>query len=188
MVAIDTSDIKNGQTVELDGEPYKVMHFSIMKQARGAAKTTIKFKNLKRGTTIENTYRSGEKFETAMIEKKPSQFTYEDENGNYCFMDSETFEEVMVEAQSVQDQKKWISEGMECQLIYFKGQVIEVKAPSPYIYEIVETEPNIKGNSVQGHTKPAVLECGATITVPGFVDQGSRVKVDTENGTYMERV
>jgi translation elongation factor P/translation initiation factor 5A len=78
-VAVDTSDIKNGLTVELDGEPYKVLNFSIMKQARGAAKTTIKFKNLKRGTTIENTYRSGEKFETAEITRKPSQYTYEDE-------------------------------------------------------------------------------------------------------------
>lgn len=77
-VAVDTSDIKNGMTLELDGEPYKVLSFSIMKQARGAAKTTIKFKNLIRGTTIENTYRSGEKFETALIEKKAHQFTYED--------------------------------------------------------------------------------------------------------------
>jgi len=79
-VAVDTSDIKNGLTIELDGEPYKVLNFSIMKQARGAAKTTIKFKNLKRGNTIENTYRSGEKFETAQIDRKASQFTYEDEN------------------------------------------------------------------------------------------------------------
>ena len=75
-VAIDTSDIKNGLTVEIDGEPFKVMSFSIMKQARGAAKTTIKFKNLMRGNTIENTYRSGEKFQTAMIEKTDAQFTY----------------------------------------------------------------------------------------------------------------
>lgn len=77
-VAVDTSDIKNGMTIELDGEPYKVLSFSIMKQARGAAKTTIKFKNLMKGNTIENTYRSGEKFETAMIEKVAHQYTYED--------------------------------------------------------------------------------------------------------------
>lgn len=77
-VAVDTSDIKNGLTVEIDGEPYKVLSFSIMKQARGAAKTTIKFKNLMRGNTIENTYRSGEKFETAMIEKTAAQFTYKE--------------------------------------------------------------------------------------------------------------
>ena len=77
-VAIDTSDIKNGMTIELDGEPWKVLSFSIMKQARGAAKTTIKFKNLMKGNTIENTYRSGEKFETAMIEKNDHQYTYQD--------------------------------------------------------------------------------------------------------------
>ena len=187
-VAVDTSDIKNGLTIELDGEPYKVLNFSIMKQARGAAKTTIKFKNLKRGTTIENTYRSGEKFETAQIDRKPSVYTYEDESGNCFFMDSETFEEVMVEQKAVEDVKKWIVEGMECDLVVFKGEVIEVKAPSPYVYEVVETEPNVKGNTSQGYTKPAVLDCGATVTVPGFVEQGSSVKVDTEKGEYMERV
>lgn len=187
-VAVDTSDIKNGLTIELDGEPYKVLNFSIMKQARGAAKTTIKFKNLKRGTTIENTYRSGEKFETAQIDRKPSVYTYDDENGNSFFMDSESFEEVMVEAKAVEDQKKWIVEGMECDLVFFKGEVIEVKAPSPYVYEVVQTEPNVKGNTAQGYTKPAVLDCGATVTVPGFVEQGSSIKVDTDKGEYMERV
>mmetsp|Transcript_22150 Transcript_22150/g.36001 ORF Transcript_22150/g.36001 Transcript_22150/m.36001 type:complete len:224 (-) Transcript_22150:139-810(-) len=186
MVAIDTSDIKNGQTIELDGEPYKVLSFSIMKQARGAAKTTIKFKNLKRGNTIENTYRSGEKFQTAQIDKKPSQYTYEDESGNYFFMDSETFEEVMVEAKSIEDQKKWINEGMECDLIYFKGNVIEVRVPSPFVYEIVETEPNVKGNTAQGYTKPATLDCGATINVPGFVEQGAMIKVDSDKGEYIQ--
>ena len=85
-VAIDTSDIKNGMTIELDGEPYKVLNFSIMKQARGAAKTTIKFKNLMRGNTIENTYRSGEKFETAQIDKSDHQFTYQDGvSGSHLF-------------------------------------------------------------------------------------------------------
>eukprot|EP01082_Thalassiosira_pseudonana_P001568 g1567.t1 g1567 contig10:2350488-2351434(+) len=187
-VAVDTSDIKNGLTVELDGEPYKVLNFSIMKQARGAAKTTIKFKNLKRGTTIENTYRSGEKFETAEITRKPSQYTYEDESGNYYFMDMESFEEVMVESKNVEDQKDWISEGMELDLIYFKGEVIEVRVPSPFVFEVVETEPNVKGNTSQGYTKPAVLSCGATISVPGFVEQGSMIKVDTEKGEYIERI
>jgi len=108
--------------------------------------------------------------------------------GNYYFMDSESFEEVMVESKMIEEQKKWISEGMECDLIYFKGDVIEVRAPSPYIFTVVETEPNVKGNTSQGYTKPAVLNCGATISVPGFVEQGSKVKVDTEKGEYIERV
>mmetsp|Transcript_31051 Transcript_31051/g.36912 ORF Transcript_31051/g.36912 Transcript_31051/m.36912 type:complete len:222 (-) Transcript_31051:56-721(-) len=186
-VAIDTSDIKNGLTLELDGEPYKVLSFSVMKQARGAAKTTIKFKNLKRGNTIENTYRSGEKFETAMIEKKPAQHTYADENDNYFFMDSITFEEVMVESSIVADNKKWICEGMECNVIYFKGDVIECVPPTPYVFDVVETEPNVKGNTAQGHTKPATLSCGAVVTVPGFIEQGEQIKVDTSKGIYVER-
>ena len=108
--------------------------------------------------------------------------------GNCMFMDVESFEEVMVEQKMIEEQKKWISEGMECVLIYFKGEVIEVRAPTPYVFEVVETEPNVKGNTSQGYTKPAVLSCGATITVPGFVEQGQMVKVDTEKGEYMERV
>lgn len=103
-------------------------------------------------------------------------------------MDSESFEEIMVESQIIEDQKKWISEGMECDLIFFKGEVIEVRVPSPYVFEVVETEPNVKGNTAQGYTKPAKLSCGATISVPGFVEQGSSIKVDTEKGEYIERV
>ena len=186
-VAINTSDIKNGLTVEIDGEPYKVLNFSIMKQARGAAKTTIKFKNLARGNTLENTYRSGEKFETAQIDKNPAQYTYQDENENYFFMDSESFEEVMVESKIMEDAKKWMIEGMECDLIYFKGKVIECNAPSPYVYEVLETEANVKGNTSSAHTKPATIAAGAVVTVPGFIDQGSSIKVDTEKGLYMER-
>ena len=103
-------------------------------------------------------------------------------------MDNESFEEVMITSSQIEDQKKWISEGMELDLIYFKGEVIEVRVPSPYVYEVVETEPNMKGNTSQGYTKPAVLSCGATISVPGFVEQGSSIKVDTEKGEYIERV
>merc|ERR1712232_587971 len=140
MVAIDTSDIKNGLTVELDGEPYKVLSFSIMKQARGAAKTTIKFKNLMKGNTIENTYRSGEKFETAMIEKRKAQYTYQ-EGEAFFFMDSESFETIAVDKKVVDDKEDFIDEGMELNLIEFKGNVIEVDVPKSYVYEIVETEP-----------------------------------------------
>jgi len=186
-VAVDTSDIKNGLTVEIDGEPYKVLNFSIMKQARGAAKTTIKFKNLMRGNTMENTYRSGEKFETAMIEKTLAQYTYPDENGNFFFMNSESFEEVMVEKRLVEDVAKWITEGMEVKLIYFKGKVIEVSVPGTFVYEVIETEPSLKGNTVNAHNKPATLASGAVVTIPGFIEQGSMIKVDTSKGEYLER-
>ena len=140
-----------------------------------------------RGTTLENTYRSGEKFETATIEKNNAQFTYKDEMGNFFFMDSESFEEVMVEAKLVDEVSKWIAEGMEISLIFFKGSVIEVVVPSNYIYEVVETEPSLKGNTANAHTKPAVLSSGAVVTVPGFIEQGQKIKVDTEKAQYLER-
>lgn len=127
-------------------------------------------------------FTAGEKFETAEVLRKPSQYSYNDEDGNYFFMDSESFEVVMVESKIVEDQKKWIAEGMECDLIFFKDEVIEVRTPSPYVYEVVETEPNVKQDF-----KPAVLDCGATVNVPGFVEQGSKIKVDTEKGEYLER-
>jgi elongation factor P len=185
-VAIDTSDIKNGMTIELNGEPWKILSFSIMKQARGAAKTTIKFKNLIKGNTIENTYISGKKLETAMIEKDDHQFTYVD-GETYFFMNSETFEEVPVSAKTVDDNADWLEEGMNLSLVFFKGVCIEVVVPSTGVYEIVETEPNVKGNTAQGYTKPAVLSCGATVTVPGYLNQGEMIKVDTQKREFLER-
>ena len=102
-------------------------------------------------------------------------------------MNSQTFEEVPVGGKTVGDQEDWLEEGMDVSLVWFKGNVIEVVVPSTGIYEIVETEPNVKGNTAQGYTKPAVLSCGATITVPGYLDQGEKIKVDTGKRSFVER-
>ena len=102
-------------------------------------------------------------------------------------MNSETFEEVPVGSKVVDDVEDWLEEGLEVSLVFFKGNVIEVVVPSSGIYEIVETEPNVKGNTAQGYTKPAVLSCGATITVPGYLDQGEMIKVDTSKRAFLER-
>lgn len=103
-------------------------------------------------------------------------------------MDSTTFEEIAVPETVVGDRHKWMSEGSEVKLVTFKDSVIELIPPSPAVYEIVETEPNMKGNTAQGYTKPAVLDCGATINVPGFLETGQKIRVDTEKGEYIERV
>ena len=102
-------------------------------------------------------------------------------------MNSETFEEVPVGKKVVDDQEDWLEEGLEVSLVFFKGNVIEVVVPSSGVYEIVETEPNVKGNTAQGYTKPAVLSCGATITVPGYLEQGEMIKVDTGKRAFLER-
>lgn len=103
-------------------------------------------------------------------------------------MDSVTFEEIVVSAQMVGESAKWIAEGMEVSLVNFKDAVIEVVVPSSANYEIVDTEPNVKGNTAQGHTKPATLSSGAVINVPGYLEQGEFIRVDTEKGTFQERV
>ena len=107
---------------------------------------------------------------------------------NYYFMDSETFEEVAVGANIVGDNSKWIVEGMEVSLVNFKEGVIEVVVPNSANYEIIETEPNVKGNTAQGYTKPATLSSGAVINVPGYLEQGEMIRVDTEKGEFQERV
>jgi elongation factor P len=103
-------------------------------------------------------------------------------------MDSLTFEEIACDENIVGDRAVWLTEGSEVTLIYFKGKIIEVQVPSPAVYEVVETEPNVKGNTAQGHTKPATLSCGAVINVPGFLERGQSIRVDTDKGEYMERV
>jgi len=103
-------------------------------------------------------------------------------------MDTATFDTIAVEDKIIGDKDRWLGEGTEVKLVMFKGNVIEVVPPSPAIFEIVETEPNVKGNTAQGYTKPATLDCGATINVPGFLETGSKIRVDTEKGEYIERV
>lgn len=122
-----------------------------------------------------------------MIEKKAAQFTYKDDNNNFFFMDSETFDEVAVGEKIMDGKEDWVNEGMEVNLVLFKGNVIEVSVPSTAVFEIIETDPNVKGNTAQGHTKPAKLSCGATIMVPGYLAQGEMIKVDTDKKAFLER-
>ena len=103
-------------------------------------------------------------------------------------MNTETFEEVPVPSKILDDKTDWIEEGMEVNLVFFKGNVIEVVLPNVWVYQVSETEPNMKGNTSSGYTKPAVLSCGATISVPGYLEQGEMIKVDTEKKVYLERV
>jgi len=102
-------------------------------------------------------------------------------------MDVESFEEIIVEPKQMEGKEDWVSEGMEVNLVSFKGNIIEVDLPKTMVFEIVETEPSLKGNTAQGYTKPAKLDCGATINVPGFLEQGTKIKVDTEKREYLER-
>ncbi len=179
-------DFKTGLTIQVDGEPIKIIEFQHVKQARGAASTKTKFKNLITGATLQRTVQAAESFDPAQIDRSTAQHTYVDGELWY-FMDSETFEEKAVSSSIIDDRADWIMEGMELGLVSFQGSVIDINLPSTMELEVVQTDPNVKGNSAQGVTKPATLECGATISVPGFIEQGEKILVDVANKNYMSR-
>ncbi|GMI31735.1 hypothetical protein TrCOL_g8319 [Triparma columacea] len=160
--SIAPKDFKTGLTIAIDGQPNKIIEFQHVKQARGAASTKTKFKNMITGATLQKTVQAAESFDPAQIDRSDAQFTYA-EGGNYYFMDMETYEEKMAEGNVVDEYSDWIMEGMTLKLVQYEGKVIDVNLPSTLDFEVVQTDPNVKGNSAQGVTKPAVLECGATI-------------------------
>jgi len=150
------TDFKNGLTINLDGVPNKIIEFSHSKQARGAASTNARFKNLVNGSTLSKTIKASESFDPAVIDRVDAQHTYA-ENDNYYFMDVESFEEIIVQASVVDEYRNWMTEGMNLQLVKFGDLVIDFVLPSKMDLEIVETEPTYTGNK-SANTKPAVSE------------------------------
>ncbi|GMI60708.1 hypothetical protein ScalyP_jg6352 [Parmales sp. scaly parma] len=184
--SIAPKDFKTGLTVNLDGVPTKIVDFSHSKTARASASTKTKFKNLLTGTTLERTVKASETFDPAIIERKKAQYTFT-ENGLWNFMDSESYEEQSVSDEVVKDDGLWLEEGMEVTLICYEEKAIGFDFPSKYVYEVIRTDPNVKGNSAQGVTKPATVANGAILTVPGFVEQGEMIEVDLDSKLYMKK-
>ena len=150
---------------------------------RGAAFVRTKMRNLLTGNTNEKTFRSGEKFELAEVSRDVMQYTYMD-GDDYMFMNMETFEELRVPPIAV---SKFVKEGMDCQIVQWNGKVIGCEVPNPYTFEVVDTDPGLKGNTASGGDKPATICSGAVVTVPLFINIGDMISVNTEDGTYKNR-
>ena len=183
---IDTSDFKTGLTIELDGDPCKIVDFQHVKPGKGAAFVRTKIKNLKTGASIERTFRPGEKFQDAIMERRQMQYLYFD-GENYVFMDNTSFDQEMLNDVQMSGAEKFLLENMECVVTYFKGEVMEVELPNTVELRVVETEPVIKGGTVTGGNKPAVMETGAVVQVPMFIEVDEVLRIDTRNGSYIER-
>lgn len=183
---IDTSDFKTGLTIELDGEPCKIVDFQHVKPGKGAAFVRTKIKNLKTGASIERTFRPGEKFQEAVMERKQMQYLYFD-GESYVFMDNNTYEQSNLTEAQLAGGEKFLKENMDCLVTSFKGEVMEVELPNTVELKVVETEPGIKGSTASGGTKPATLETGAVVNVPFFVNVDDVLRVDTRTGAYIER-
>ncbi|MFA7672877.1 MAG: elongation factor P [Clostridia bacterium] len=183
---ITASEFRNGVTFEMDGQVYQVIEFQHVKPGKGAAFVRAKIKNLKTGSLVERTFNPSDKFEVARMERKSMQFLYKDQDLFY-FMDLETFDQTPLNSIELGDSMTFVKENESVQILSYKNQVFGVEAPNFVVLEIIQTEPGFAGNTATNTTKPAIVETGAQIRVPLFVNIGDHVRIDTRIGEYMER-
>ena len=182
----NTSDIKNGLKVEMDGYPWVVVYFQFVKPGKGTAFTRTKFKNLITGNVVERNIRTGEQLEPADIAQDEMQYLYND-GELYTFMNTETYEQVAIRKEILADSVNWLLDNMNVQVLFYKGQPVNIELPNFVELEVRYTEPATKGNTAQGATKTAELSTGATVQVPLFINQGDVLRIDTRDGKYVER-
>lgn len=183
---ININDIKNGMTVIVDGNICQILEFLHVKPGKGPAFVRIKLKNLRTGSTVEQTFNTNIKLEKAMVEKSPMQFLYENA-GSYNFMNMETYEQIELTKESLGDDAKYLKEGISVDISSYNGEILGIGLPEKIEYEVTQTEPAVKGNTATNATKEAVLENGLTIKVPLFINEGETVVVSTKDGKYDSR-
>jgi len=187
-VALSINEIKSGVTILVDDDVYVVLDAQHVKPGKGAAFVRARLRNMKSNNVQEKTFRGDEKIEQAFVEERELQYQYSS-GGLFHFMDTENFEEVAIPEETVGDSAKLLKDNLEIQGYFYKGQTLSVTLPNFIEFNIVETEPGIKGDSSKSGTKPAKVDTGATIQVPLFINIGDKIKVDTRTGgTYVERV
>ncbi len=187
-MAIDTSDFKNGMGIYVDGEVCQIVEFQHVKPGKGGAFVRTKLRRVKAGSTIEKTFRAGERVDPAYIEKVVYQFLYRQAE-ELVLMDLDSYEQIHVPADTIGDGGKFLKEEMEVSALVCDGDVLGYEIPNFVELEITQTDPGYKGDTVSGgSTKPATLETGAVVNVPFHVKEGDVIKVDTRTGTYLERV
>ena len=183
---ISTSDFKNGATLFVDGEPYRVLWFQHHKPGKGGAVMRTKLKHLRNGSIVERTFKSGERFENVEVTRQKKQFLYA-EGSTLHFMDIETYDQIEVPKEKVGDMAQFLTENMEVTAIYLEGEFLDIDLPPNVVMKVVTTEPGARGNTVSGATKQATLETGVVVNVPLFIKEGELVRVDTRTGEYIER-
>ncbi|MDI3519372.1 MAG: elongation factor [Caldanaerobacter sp.] len=184
---IAAGDFRKGVTIEVDGQIFTVVDFMHVKPGKGAAFVRTKIKNIMTGAVIERTFSPTEKFEEAQIERREMQYLYND-GEFYYFMDTETYEQIPLSYDKVEEAMKYIKENMVVTVKFYKGEAFSVEPPTFVELEVIDTEPGVRGDTVTGGSKPATVETGAVIQVPLFINVGDKIKIDTRTGEYIERV
>ncbi|HYE76706.1 MAG TPA: elongation factor P [bacterium] len=184
---ISANDLRPGKAFKWDGVLYKCTEYQHVKPGKGPAFVRVKIMNLETGSNVEHTLKPELKFEELRVERRPATFLYPS-GDNYVFMDAEDYEQHEIPGDLLGKQREFLTENMEVSLIHADGRIIDVELPLNFVTTITYTEPGIKGDTATGATKPAQVEGGATINVPLFINIGDKVKVDTREGKYLERV
>ena len=183
---VTAGDFRNGVTFEMDGNVYSIIEFQHVKPGKGAAFVRTKIRNVISGAVTEKTFNPNDKFPTAFIERKDMEYLYND-GDLYYFMDSETYENLPINASVLGDNFKFVKENTDCKILSYKGVVFGVEPPNFVELEVTDTDPGFAGNTATNATKPATLETGAEIRVPLFINPGDKIRIDARTGEYMER-
>lgn len=183
---ISASEFRNGVTIEYEGDVYTILEFQHVKPGKGAAFVRTKIKNIKTGSVVEKTFRPTEKMSKAFVDRKDMQYLYSD-GELYHFMDNESFEQISINASDAGDTLKFVKENEMVKILSYNGEIFGIEPPLFVELEVTDTEPGFKGNTATGATKPAVVETGASVNVPLFVNQGDIIKIDTRTGEYLSR-
>lgn len=183
---ININEIKNGMSIIMDGNLYTIIEFQHVKPGKGPAFVRMKLKNLRTGSITEDTYNTNLKLLKAHIDKVNVNFLYQT-GDTYTFMNNETYEQIEVDGKILGDDKKYIKEGINIQIDFYEGEIIGITLPEKIEFEVVETEPAVKGNTTNNAQKDATLETGLVIKVPLFISTGEKIIVSTKDGKYSSR-
>ena len=183
----DTSDLRKGLKILVDGQPYIVVDAQFVKPGKGAAFTRTKMRNLLTTGVIERNIRSGEKIEPADIEENEMTFLYK-EGEDFVFMDKKSYEQTHILKEVVSDDWRWLKDNLDCHVMFYNGKALGISLPNSVDLKVAKCDPGIRGDTVSGALKPAVLETGYEVNVPLFINEGDVLKIDTRDGKYLTRV
>jgi elongation factor P len=184
---LDTSDFRKGMRLKVEGDIYYIVDFQHARTAQRRANVWTKLKSIRNGAILERTFSAGEQFEEPDFLQKNMQYLYNDGDG-FHFMDSQNYEQTQLSPEQIGDYRWYLQENLEYQVLFFEGVPISLEMPMAVILKVVESEPGVKGDSVSNLTKQAKVETGLAVRVPLFIKEGDKIKIDTTDGKYLERV
>lgn len=182
------TDLKPGRAITLDGQPYLVVASQFGRKSQSKANMQCKLKNLKTGAVVAKNFQGSEKIEEADVGFQRVQFLYGDDGSGYTFMELKNYDQFTLQAETIEAAKQYLTEGLELDAMYYDGNPIGVQLPSTVVMTVKETIPGVRGDTATGGGKPATTESGLQVTVPLFINEGDKIRVNTETGEYTERV